>query len=252
MNAKIIFIIIFVLIIVTGVMFFVFQQSASEPNNNTGNANIENQNNSISNMSTPAVNVNISLGNQNANASTNINEMPQNTNIASANTNAAVDTTNWKSYVESNEYSIRYPSHWELKGGGKNLGSEILTLWKYDPDPIIKDHGGQDPNSAKIALSIQLTKSKTLEQIVNESYQGTENGYQKEKFIVNGQNAIRIYSLESREMLGVRSPRIHIFIEYKDDECASLIGWYGEGSDKDLIIKDIKQIQESFEIIKQK
>ena len=148
-------------------------------------------------------------------------------------------------YTEPGEFSIQYPSHWKLEGGGKNLGFEILSLSKSDPDVKESAHGGQDPNSAKIVLSIQERNSKPLDKIVDEYSTETKKIYKKESLSVNGLEAIRTYFNAADQ----NTPGMEIFIAYKNDKYVVIAGSYGIGQEKESMAKDIKQIQESFKVI---
>ncbi len=171
----------------------------------------------------------------------------------------AKDTT-WHVYVEPNEYSFQYPKDWELQLRwkrkmpsdarpkiDKNLGFEILSLYKHSPTSRKKESCGFSSNTAMVSLSIQPKDSNTIEELAHkpdvEDY-NTIRQYE-ETLKIDNRDAIRTYSLyDRREIL------ILAYFDYKNGKYACLSGMFSNGSDSTLLTNTIKRIQESFKILK--
>ena len=153
----------------------------------------------------------------------------------------------FKEYTEPGAYSIKYPDGWELQGGGEKTGFEILAFYKADPEAKNKGpHGGQDPNSAKVAVSIDAKSGRSFTQVVEDYYNTNElnnrDDLAKEELEVNGKPAVRYYYTFD-------NPIITLLIDIDQDRYAMIIGYHGGGSEKAQLIKEIKMIQESFKAI---
>jgi len=153
----------------------------------------------------------------------------------------------FKEYTEPGAYSIKYPDGWELQGGGEKTGFEILAFYKADPEAKNKGpHGGQDPNSAKVAVSIDAKSGRSFDQVVEDYYNTNElnnrDDLAKEELEVNGKPAVRYYYTFD-------NPIITLLIDIDQDRYAMIIGYHGGGSEKAQLIKEIKMIQESFKAI---
>lgn len=156
------------------------------------------------------------------------------------------DYSAFKEYSEPGAYSIKYPDGWELQGGGEKTGFEILAFYKADPEAKEGPHGGQDPNSAKVAVSIDAKSGRLFTQVVEDYYNMNElnnrDDLAKEELEVNGKPAVRYYYTFD-------NPIITLLIDIDQDRYAMITGYHGGGSEKAQLIKEIKLIQESFKAI---
>lgn len=158
-----------------------------------------------------------------------------------------IDDSTFKEYTEPGTYSIKYPEGWILQGGGQKLGFEILSLYKVDPEAANKGpHGGQDPNSAKIAVSIDLKAGRSFEQAVQDYYNNNEldnrDDKSQEELVVDGKQAVRFYYTFD-------NPIISLLVDIDQERYAIITGYHGGGSEKDKLIEEIKLTQESFRVL---
>lgn len=153
------------------------------------------------------------------------------------------DDTAIKEYIEPGAYSIKYPDSWDLEGGGEKTGFEILAFYRADPEADIGPHGGQDPNSAKVAVSIDVKAGRSFDQVVADYYMNNDlnniTDQSKEELTVDGKQAVRVYYTFD-------NPIITLLVDIDQDRYAMITGYHGEGSEKAELIKEIKLIQESF------
>ncbi|HHV64613.1 MAG TPA: hypothetical protein GXX46_06020 [Peptococcaceae bacterium] len=156
-----------------------------------------------------------------------------------------VDYSNFKEYTEPGVYTIKYPEDWALEGGGQRLGYEILAFYKADPDANLGPHGGQDPNSAKVAVSIVAKEGKSFEKVIQDYYldNDLENKSKvEEELVIDGHQALRVsYTYDS--------PIISMLLDIDEVRYAIITGYHGEGSEKEKLIREIKLIQESFRVL---
>lgn len=160
--------------------------------------------------------------------------------------NDSAEPVGFKEYTEPGAYTIKYPEGWTMEGGGRQLGYEILAFYKADPDVNIGPHGGQDPNSAKIAVSIVAKEDRSFEQAVQDYYLNNElenkENKSEEELVVDGHQALRVSYTHD-------NPIISLLIDLDEKRYAIITGYHGEGSEKDKLIREIKLIQESFRVL---
>lgn len=144
-------------------------------------------------------------------------------------------------FIEPGAYSISYPPDWFREEQGLTSGSEILTLYSYDYRNLNINNGGFGPGQIKITVSILAKGLKSLEQIAENHYSETTKNCPKERFIVNGLQAIRM-SIQSGTGANL-SPRIEMYVDYSGKEYALITGYYNGDKTAAAIIR---KIQESF------
>ncbi|MDR0434520.1 MAG: hypothetical protein LBH21_05580 [Gracilibacteraceae bacterium] len=137
-------------------------------------------------------------------------------------------------------YAIEYPNYWSLNEGEENTGYEALTFWKKDPD-VYEDggKGGQDPNSAKVSLSILPKEGKTIGDIALAEIDFTEEELRSENLTIDGKKAVRYISLYGEDQI------INTYIDWSETEYFWLAGYHGTGNERDTMHRDVLFIHNS-------
>ena len=154
-----------------------------------------------------------------------------------------VETT--RTFVYPSQYSISYPTYWYKYKGESSNGFEILQLVRKDPQVKNSAHGGQDPNSLKMALSILPKNNKNLQAIAKEELKRFII-IKETNISVNGRKAISIVFNEDKY---VRDNCTATFIDFKEGNYASIVVFYGAGKDKELMKQEILGVIKSFKVI---
>ncbi|MDR1960845.1 MAG: hypothetical protein LBQ16_01015 [Gracilibacteraceae bacterium] len=137
-------------------------------------------------------------------------------------------------------YTIQYPNYWDQELGEAEKGYEVLIFWKKDPD-VYEDggKGGQNPNSAKISLSILPKDGRELGDIALAEIGMIEGEITSENLDIGGKKAIRYVSATEEDQI------VYTYIDWNETEYVWLAGYHGMGNERGTMHRDMLYIHNS-------